>query len=49
MVAILLLVMALTLAILWLAEAIVRAARAAKGIPGYPSAADLAGPPPHPR
>ncbi len=32
-----------------MAEAIVRAARAAKGIPGYPSAADLAGPFPDPR
>jgi L-aminopeptidase/D-esterase-like protein len=31
-----------------MAEAIVRAARAAKGIPGYPSAADLGAPPPNP-
>ncbi len=32
-----------------MADAIVRAARAAKGLPGYPSAADLAGPKPPPR
>jgi L-aminopeptidase/D-esterase-like protein len=32
-----------------MADAIVRAARAAKGLPGYPAAADLAGPKPPPR
>lgn len=32
-----------------MADAIVRAARSAKGIPGYPAAADLGAPSPHPR
>ncbi|HEY6547705.1 MAG TPA: P1 family peptidase [Vicinamibacteria bacterium] len=32
-----------------MAEAIVRGARAAKGVPGYPSAEDLAGSRPDPR